>query len=41
MQRRVSPFFQSIEDIQYTTLKHRNDLIYLEAFKNKGGAAYL
>lgn len=37
----MAPFFQSIEDIQYTTLKHRKDLIFLEAFKNKGGAAYL
>jgi hypothetical protein len=39
--RKVAPFFQSIEDIQYTTLKHRKDLIFLEAFRSKGGAAYL
>jgi hypothetical protein len=37
----MSPFFQSLEDIQFTTLKHRNDLIMIEAFKGKGGAAYL
>lgn len=41
MQRKASPFFQSIEDIQFTTLKHRQDLIFLEVFKGKGGAKYL
>ena len=41
MQRKISPFFQSVEDIQYTTLKHRQDLIMMEAFKSKGGANYL
>lgn len=30
-------FFPSIADIQFTTLKHRKDLIFIEAFKNKGG----
>ena len=41
MQRKAVPFFQSLEDIQYTTLKHRQDLIMIEAFKSKGGAKYL
>ena len=41
MGRKISPFFQSIEDIQYTTLKHRQDLIMIEAFKSLGGATYL
>lgn len=41
MQRKAAPFFQSMEDIQFTTLKHRQDLIMLEAFKSKGGAKYL
>jgi hypothetical protein len=41
MTRKIAPFFQSIEDIQYTTLKHRKDLIFLEAFRNQGGAAFL
>ena len=39
--RKVAPFFQSIEDIHYTTLKHRQDLIMIEAFKSLGGASYL
>lgn len=30
-----------MEDIQYTTLKHRKDLIFLEAFRKQGGAAFL
>lgn len=37
----MAPFFQSIEDIQFTTLKHRKDLIFLEAFRKQGGAAFL
>lgn len=37
----MAPFFQSIEDIQFTTLKHRKDLIFLEAFRRQGGAAFL
>lgn len=41
MQRKAAPFFQSVEDMQFTTLKHRQDLIMLEAFKSKGGASYL
>lgn len=41
MHRKASPFFQSIQDIQYTTLKHRQDLIMIEAFKPLGGAKYL
>jgi hypothetical protein len=27
--------------MQYTTLKHRKDLIFLEAFRKQGGAAFL
>jgi hypothetical protein len=41
MQRKAAPFFQSLEDIQFVTLKNRQTLIMLEAFKSKGGAKYL
>ena len=41
MQRKMAPFFQSFEDVQYTIVKHRMDLILSEAFKGKGGQEYL
>lgn len=30
LQRKTTPFFQSVNDIQYTTLKHRWDLLAKE-----------
>ena len=41
IQRKSVPYFQSIEDINSTTLKNRNNLIMAEVLKNKGGEEYL